>query len=231
MSDVLGAFEQAVLLALIRLRDEAYGRAIRREVEVRLARDVAAGAVHDKRWRFAPRRGSRRDLGGIGLLHRSPVGGTHGLHSPRDRAATIEPWPPTAVATLVSGTTLTFASSDVDTTAIEALKNAQNAARTAPGHVVIIPTPDAAAPTIGTTCAAKWPANLSATSACRLQQKAAVLQRWSHDVLRTAARQAIRNAYRSDWPGDFTMESYCEEQQMRAGHPLIAARRSPRCAT
>ena len=38
MAEVLGAFEQAVLLALVRLREEAYGRAIRREVEVRLAR-------------------------------------------------------------------------------------------------------------------------------------------------------------------------------------------------
>jgi PadR family transcriptional regulator PadR len=46
MADVLGAFEQAVLLAIVRLRDEAYGRAILKEVQTRLARDVAAGAVH-----------------------------------------------------------------------------------------------------------------------------------------------------------------------------------------
>ena len=46
MADVLGAFEQAVLLALIRLRDDAYGRAILKEVQARLERDVAAGAVH-----------------------------------------------------------------------------------------------------------------------------------------------------------------------------------------
>jgi PadR family transcriptional regulator, regulatory protein PadR len=46
MAEVLGIFEQAVLLALLRLREEAYGRAIRREVEARLARDVSAGAVH-----------------------------------------------------------------------------------------------------------------------------------------------------------------------------------------
>ena len=46
MGELLGAFEQAVLLALVRLREEAYGRAIRREVEARLARDVSAGAVH-----------------------------------------------------------------------------------------------------------------------------------------------------------------------------------------
>jgi PadR family transcriptional regulator len=46
MADVLGAFEQAVLLAVVRLRGEAYGRAILKEVQTRLERDVAAGAVH-----------------------------------------------------------------------------------------------------------------------------------------------------------------------------------------
>ena len=46
MADVLGGFEQAVLLAVIRLRDEAYGRAILKEAETRLERAVAAGAVH-----------------------------------------------------------------------------------------------------------------------------------------------------------------------------------------
>ena len=46
MADVLGAFEQAVLLAIVRLGDTAYGRAILKEVQARLERDVAAGAVH-----------------------------------------------------------------------------------------------------------------------------------------------------------------------------------------
>lgn len=46
MADTLGAFEQAVLLAIVRLRDDAYGRAILKEVQARLERDVAAGAVH-----------------------------------------------------------------------------------------------------------------------------------------------------------------------------------------
>jgi DNA-binding PadR family transcriptional regulator len=46
MADVLGAFEQAVLLAVVRLRDAAYGRAILKDVQTRLERDVAAGAVH-----------------------------------------------------------------------------------------------------------------------------------------------------------------------------------------
>jgi len=46
MADVLGAFEQAVLLAVVRLADEAYGRAILNEVQQRLGREIAAGAVH-----------------------------------------------------------------------------------------------------------------------------------------------------------------------------------------
>ena len=46
MADVLGAFEQAVLLAVVRLGDDAYGRAILNEVQQRLGREIAAGAVH-----------------------------------------------------------------------------------------------------------------------------------------------------------------------------------------
>jgi PadR family transcriptional regulator PadR len=46
MSDILGSFEQAVLLAIMRLGDNAYGRAVLNEVQSRLERDVAAGAVH-----------------------------------------------------------------------------------------------------------------------------------------------------------------------------------------
>ena len=44
--DFLGEFEQLVLLALIRLGDEAYGMAVRREIEARAARDVSIGAVY-----------------------------------------------------------------------------------------------------------------------------------------------------------------------------------------
>jgi DNA-binding PadR family transcriptional regulator len=46
VADSLGAFEQAVLLAVVRLGDEAYGRAILKEIQSRLGRQVAAGAVH-----------------------------------------------------------------------------------------------------------------------------------------------------------------------------------------
>lgn len=50
LAEHLGTFEQAVLLTLIRpqtpLGKEAYGRAILKEVQHRLKRDVAAGAVY-----------------------------------------------------------------------------------------------------------------------------------------------------------------------------------------
>jgi PadR family transcriptional regulator PadR len=46
MADTLGVFEQAVLLAIIRLGDGAYGRAILKETQERLNREVAHGAVH-----------------------------------------------------------------------------------------------------------------------------------------------------------------------------------------
>jgi DNA-binding PadR family transcriptional regulator len=46
MADALGAFEQAVLITIIRLGDEAYGRAILKDVQERLGREVAPGAVH-----------------------------------------------------------------------------------------------------------------------------------------------------------------------------------------
>ena len=44
--DFLGAFEEIVLLALIHLRDNAYGMTIRREIEDRSGRTVSIGAVY-----------------------------------------------------------------------------------------------------------------------------------------------------------------------------------------
>jgi len=46
MADMLGTFEQAVLLSILRLGEDAYGRAILREIQERLDREVAPGAVH-----------------------------------------------------------------------------------------------------------------------------------------------------------------------------------------
>ena len=46
MAEVLGAFEQAVLLSVWRLGTDAYGRSILREVQMRLEREVVAGAIY-----------------------------------------------------------------------------------------------------------------------------------------------------------------------------------------
>lgn len=46
MSGALGEFEQLVLLAVLRLKDDAYGVTIRRALAERVGRDVAAGAVY-----------------------------------------------------------------------------------------------------------------------------------------------------------------------------------------
>jgi PadR family transcriptional regulator PadR len=42
---MLGVFEQAVLLAIVRLGEEAYGRAILTEVQHRLQREISVGAI------------------------------------------------------------------------------------------------------------------------------------------------------------------------------------------
>jgi PadR family transcriptional regulator PadR len=46
MSDVLGVFEQTVLVAIHHLRGEGYGRTILTDVQERLGRDVTASAVY-----------------------------------------------------------------------------------------------------------------------------------------------------------------------------------------
>jgi PadR family transcriptional regulator, regulatory protein PadR len=46
MVELIGQFEQTVLMALIRLGKNAYGRAILNEIQARLNRDVSAGAVY-----------------------------------------------------------------------------------------------------------------------------------------------------------------------------------------
>ncbi len=42
----IGEFEHLVLLAILRLQDQAYGVAIRREIESRAGRSVATGAIY-----------------------------------------------------------------------------------------------------------------------------------------------------------------------------------------
>jgi len=52
----LGEFEQLVLLALVRLGTEAYGVAIRDEIEQRTGRNVALGAVYTTLLRLEDKR-------------------------------------------------------------------------------------------------------------------------------------------------------------------------------
>lgn len=44
--ELLGPLEQIVLLALLRLRDNAYGMTVRREIEQRTGRNISIGAVY-----------------------------------------------------------------------------------------------------------------------------------------------------------------------------------------
>jgi DNA-binding PadR family transcriptional regulator len=46
MRDSLGRFEELILLALLRLGPDAYGLALRREVEERTGREVSSGALY-----------------------------------------------------------------------------------------------------------------------------------------------------------------------------------------
>jgi DNA-binding PadR family transcriptional regulator len=73
MSYTLGEFEQLVLLALVRLGDDAYGVSIQEEIARRTRREVSPGAVYKTLLRLeekglvgswlgepTPRRGGRR---------------------------------------------------------------------------------------------------------------------------------------------------------------------------
>lgn len=44
--DLLGSLEHLVLLALVRLGDNAYGMTVRREIEARTGRDLSIGAIY-----------------------------------------------------------------------------------------------------------------------------------------------------------------------------------------
>jgi PadR family transcriptional regulator PadR len=44
--EYLGEFEHIVLLAVLRLGDQAYGVTIRREIEARTSREVSIGAIY-----------------------------------------------------------------------------------------------------------------------------------------------------------------------------------------
>ena len=104
MADVLGAFEQAVLLAVVRLGDGAYGRAILKEVQERLEREVVAGAVHatlerlERKGLLASRLGSGTPIraGRPRRYYRLRPAGVRELDNARSTLETIWrglPWP------------------------------------------------------------------------------------------------------------------------------------------
>ena len=45
-NEALGEFEHLVLLAIVRLKDDAYGSTIRQEIEERTGRSIAIGALY-----------------------------------------------------------------------------------------------------------------------------------------------------------------------------------------
>ena len=44
--ELLGSLEHVVLLALVRLHDNAYGMTVRREIEARTGRNISIGAIY-----------------------------------------------------------------------------------------------------------------------------------------------------------------------------------------
>ena len=62
--DHLGGFEHVVILALLRLREEAYGVTVRREIQARTGREVSIGAVYATLDRLEAKGYVRSHLGG-----------------------------------------------------------------------------------------------------------------------------------------------------------------------
>jgi PadR family transcriptional regulator len=97
MADVLGTFEQAVLLTVVRLGDGAYGRAILKDAQERLGRDVAAGATHstldrlERKGLIASRLGSGTAVrsGRARRYYRIQPSGVKALNDARDAIQTL----------------------------------------------------------------------------------------------------------------------------------------------
>ena len=95
MAETLGTFEQTVMLAIVRLGEGAYGRAVLKEVQDRVQRDVAAGAVHATLDRLEKKRlissrlepGSAIRSGRARRFYRLQAAGVHALN---DARATVE---------------------------------------------------------------------------------------------------------------------------------------------
>jgi DNA-binding PadR family transcriptional regulator len=97
MADTLGTFEQAVMLAIVRLGDGSYGRAILKEVQDRTCRDVAAGAVHTTLDRLEGKGlissrlepGTAIRAGRARRFYRLRAAGVHALNDAREAVETL----------------------------------------------------------------------------------------------------------------------------------------------
>jgi len=93
MAELLGAFEQAILLAVWSLAEEAYGRAILRGVQSALDRHVAAGAVYATLDRLIASRledGTPVRAGRVRRYYRLTAGGIKALNE--SKAALEQMW-------------------------------------------------------------------------------------------------------------------------------------------
>ena len=72
--DLLGSFEEQVMLAIVRTADEAYGMVVRRELERVTGRDVTIGAVYATLDRLEAKRLVRSVRAGAGSASRRVFG-------------------------------------------------------------------------------------------------------------------------------------------------------------
>jgi DNA-binding PadR family transcriptional regulator len=94
---MLGVFEQAVLLAVVRLGEDAYGRAILSEVQERLKRDVSAGAIQatlarlEQKGLLASRLGPGTEIraGRPRRFYRLGPAGARALHEAHDAVSSL----------------------------------------------------------------------------------------------------------------------------------------------
>ncbi len=102
--EILGTFEMAVMLAIVALSDDAYGRRILAEVSRSLDRDVAAGAVYATLDRLERKglavsvlAGATADRGGRAKryfrLTGEGVATLNGTRAAMDRMWSLAPWP------------------------------------------------------------------------------------------------------------------------------------------
>lgn len=87
---------------------------------------------------------------------------------------------------------------------------------------VIIPTPDAARPSIAARCGREWPKDATKRLRCEAQQQAAIYKMWGR-IIDTAAHGVVRNRCAAEAPDDFVQQDNCEAQHMPPPLPRAPA--------